>query len=334
MGGRDKIKGYVKAGADWTKTQSKRAYAAYDKKDRQLKAETGKGAIHTCAGTLGDHAGKVFSTPLDFIGKKTNTPFVSEVGKALHGTTRFGTEIAGQTIQGAVKALQGVATWNGGDIIEGGGEFAAVAGRSVGAFVKTASFTAGSTAAVIRGVYQKDYDKLKTGLKGVGKVVIVGAVAFTVFDLVEGDDVSAAEDGDVLMTQNSHLDGQLHQETGIPYKAQTVELPNGVEVTGVFPIFEGVADVHLPEDMYESSDFLHFSYANEQLLEQVRNDTGVASQFTSEQMEQIYFGETPDGYSWHHHEELGRLQLVDEEVHAKSGHSGGRSIWGGGSDAR
>lgn len=30
----------------------------------------------------------------------------------------------------------------------------------------------------------------------------------------------------------------------------------------------------------------------------------------------------------------GKMQLVDREVHAKAGHTGGREIWGGGEEAR
>jgi RHS repeat-associated protein len=36
---------------------------------------------------------------------------------------------------------------------------------------------------------------------------------------------------------------------------------------------------------------------------------------------------TPAGYTWHHHEDLGRMQLVRTDVHAAASHSGGRSIW-------
>jgi hypothetical protein len=44
------------------------------------------------------------------------------------------------------------------------------------------------------------------------------------------------------------------------------------------------------------------------------------------------YGSTPVGadgtqYTWHHHEELGRFQLVRSDVHAKASHWGGRSIW-------
>ena len=58
------------------------------------------------------------------------------------------------------------------------------------------------------------------------------------------------------------------------------------------------------------------------------------AQFTPEQILQIQAGETPDGYVWHHHQEPGRLELVDEGTHAQTGHSGGRFLWGGGSQYR
>lgn len=42
-------------------------------------------------------------------------------------------------------------------------------------------------------------------------------------------------------------------------------------------------------------------------------------------------GETPEGYTWHHHEEPGIIQLVDTEIHAQTGHTGGSELWGEGS---
>jgi len=35
---------------------------------------------------------------------------------------------------------------------------------------------------------------------------------------------------------------------------------------------------------------------------------------------------TPKGYTWHHHEETGRMQLVESNAHAKTGHTGGFSL--------
>lgn len=42
------------------------------------------------------------------------------------------------------------------------------------------------------------------------------------------------------------------------------------------------------------------------------------------------YDKTPEGYTWHHHQDLGRMQLVKNTVHAQKGldHSGGASIWG------
>jgi hypothetical protein len=39
------------------------------------------------------------------------------------------------------------------------------------------------------------------------------------------------------------------------------------------------------------------------------------------------YTKTPAGYTWHHHQDYGRMQLVETTVHAKTGHAGGYSIW-------
>lgn len=42
-------------------------------------------------------------------------------------------------------------------------------------------------------------------------------------------------------------------------------------------------------------------------------------------------GDPPIGYVWHHHQDTGRMQLVDERFHATSSrvrHIGGNSLWG------
>lgn len=39
----------------------------------------------------------------------------------------------------------------------------------------------------------------------------------------------------------------------------------------------------------------------------------------------------PFGYTWHHHQDVGRMQLVREKEHKLSlPHTGGMAIWGGG----
>ena len=38
------------------------------------------------------------------------------------------------------------------------------------------------------------------------------------------------------------------------------------------------------------------------------------------------FRQTPDGFTWHHHEDIGLMQLVDERIHGDFWHSGGFSL--------
>lgn len=37
---------------------------------------------------------------------------------------------------------------------------------------------------------------------------------------------------------------------------------------------------------------------------------------------------SPKGYTWHHHPDKGRMQLIDRQVHAEFKHVGGKAIWG------
>lgn len=135
-------------------------------------------------------------------------------------------------------------------------------------------------------------------------------------------------------TRNKSLENDVHPITGVPFYRKQVEMPNGESVEGVFPEFDSVIDVQLPEDMYEESDSVQFKEANSQLLKKIESDYEFRKQFSEEQIEQIKDGAVPDGYVWHHSEEPGKLQLVDSEIHSKTGHTGGRSLWGGGNENR
>lgn len=39
------------------------------------------------------------------------------------------------------------------------------------------------------------------------------------------------------------------------------------------------------------------------------------------------YSSTPKGYTWHHHQTTGRMQLVETKVHSQTGHTGGFSLW-------
>ena len=137
-----------------------------------------------------------------------------------------------------------------------------------------------------------------------------------------------------LLTRNQALEGDVHPVTGVPFEQKTVVDAEGNLATGVFPKFESSFDAKLPKDMLKASDKEQFAECNHQLQDSVTKKPDTAKSFSSEQIEQIRNGDTPDGYTWHHNEEVGKMQLVKSDVHGQTGHTGGRSIWGGGGEFR
>jgi hypothetical protein len=135
-------------------------------------------------------------------------------------------------------------------------------------------------------------------------------------------------------TRNQDLEGKKHPETGVPFVVKVVENSEGELVEVVVPEFNSVFDAQLPEKLFEATDNEQFTECNRQLKEAVQKDTELAAQFTDEQLQQIMNGDTPDGYTWHHDAEKGKMQLVDAKTHAQTGHTGGKVIWGGGNENR
>ncbi|MGQ3440235.1 T7SS effector LXG polymorphic toxin [Bacillus subtilis] len=119
-----------------------------------------------------------------------------------------------------------------------------------------------------------------------------------------------------------HLKNEKHPKTGIPYDKDG------------FPIFKAKFDTKIDSNLYKESDYLQFKDATLKLKEEIETDPLLRNQFNDLQIEMIKAGETPDGYTWHHHQDPGRMQLVDQKVHRKTGHTGGRHLWGGGSKNR
>ena len=136
-----------------------------------------------------------------------------------------------------------------------------------------------------------------------------------------------------LNTRNSALEGERHPETGVEFVRKEVETDDGIK-EGVFPKFEAIETVDLPEDLYKESDRNQFEHCNQKLKEDIAQNPNLREKFTPEQLEQIDNNETPDGYTWHHSEERGRIELVDSDIHARTGHTGGRNTWGGGTEHR
>jgi hypothetical protein len=96
----------------------------------------------------------------------------------------------------------------------------------------------------------------------------------------------------VSVPRNAHLAGKTHPKTGIPFNK------NG------HPDFSKVvkAEVKIEPTGSRPRDFAAANKA-----------AGLSK--------------TPDGYTWHHHQDYGRMQLVPEEIHRVTGHTGGFSLW-------
>ena len=97
-----------------------------------------------------------------------------------------------------------------------------------------------------------------------------------------------------------------------------------------FPIFESKYDMNLEPSDYTKSRTTHFRRASKDLYNSIQNDSQLASQFTTEEINLFKAGKVPENYTWHHHQDTGRMQLVDSNLHSKTGHDGGFSIWGPG----
>ncbi|MCT4697576.1 HNH endonuclease [Tenacibaculum haliotis] len=176
------------------------------------------------------------------------------------------------------------------------------------------------------------------GLKEVSETEIKDIPLETI-DMVENGSLEALElENNMLKeliierinTINSHLEGIIHPESGIPYVKDIVKLRDGRIIEGVFPEFKSFADIQLPEGLLQETDRNQMGNCNEQLKEMLDKNPELREKFTERQLEQIDAGYKPEGYTWHHHQQVGKMQLVESSVHDVSRHTGGKSLWGGG----
>lgn len=144
---------------------------------------------------------------------------------------------------------------------------------------------------------------------------------------------SISHDGTIhYKTINSDYENRLHP-SGVYFQRSIVKI-RGVEVEGVFPKFDFAYEItKMPEDLWNVSGTKYtdqFTYCNEQLKTAIQNEPVLASQFSSMQRDQILSGSTPAGYTWHHHQEPGRMQLVRKQEHnppaGGANHTGG-ALW-------
>lgn len=124
---------------------------------------------------------------------------------------------------------------------------------------------------------------------------------------------------------------------GVEYEKRIVEI-GGYQVEVVMPKFDSAFDVQLPDELCKGKDKAQFQECNRQLYDAIQNDSELVKKFTPDQIDQIKDGMTkgtaPEGYTWHHDAETGKMQLVDSDIHNNSRHTGGKPLWGGGNGNR
>lgn len=111
-------------------------------------------------------------------------------------------------------------------------------------------------------------------------------------------------------------------------------LHNGKEIlidARGFPIFDDVAafQTHLPRSVSAiKSRPLHFKEATQALNESILRGEVSASSFSKKQLDAIRSGaEKIPGFTWHHHQEIGRIMLIPTDIHQAVGHQGGFKYW-------
>ncbi len=135
-----------------------------------------------------------------------------------------------------------------------------------------------------------------------------------------------------IQTINEDMNGKC---VGGVLFAKRVFTLNGEEVEGVFPLFKSKFNTYLPENLYRASDNEQMKYCTKKLAENIERNPRLAKKFTPRQIEQIRNGEPRiSNLTWHHNEIPGKMQLVDAGDHSAARHTGGRKIWGGGSESR
>lgn len=131
-------------------------------------------------------------------------------------------------------------------------------------------------------------------------------------------------------TDCQDLEGKM-SACGIPYEKKIINY-NGIKIEGVFPVFESVFDTELSKENYQRSNTKQFSECKKNLKEAIDKNPELGKNFTNRELKDIQNGDTPEGYTWHHSEEVGKMQLVKTEDHDRTiggaAHTGGNSIWG------
>ena len=95
-----------------------------------------------------------------------------------------------------------------------------------------------------------------------------------------------------------------------------------------FPKFKAHSTIKLNRRYWHETRERHFYIANKILFDETQRSARARNKYTRQQIHELANGITPNGFVWHHHQDAGVLQLVEEKIHSKTFHIGGYTIWG------
>lgn len=277
-------------------------------------------------------AGKLASKGISKAGLEQTADFVEETTGMIGKASSASVQLTGQVAEGVYKTAKGQVQQDQDERGEGVGELKEAGTRIVKGIGQTLKMGVTNTYETGAGLVNKDYNRAKQGALNLAKLGLVAFTAVSVLDIVSGPDAAEASE---IQAINATLDGDVHPVTGVPFETNTVE-HQGQLIQDVFPVFESNFNAQIPEAAYMDSDTAHFRLANAQLADAIAENPSLAADLglTTTDLQQLQMYQTPAGYTWHHHEQPGVLQLVDTQAHEATAHTGGRLIWGGGSEYR
>ncbi|MDR1432950.1 MAG: HNH endonuclease [Puniceicoccales bacterium] len=135
---------------------------------------------------------------------------------------------------------------------------------------------------------------------------------------------SGAEITSTTLPKESHPNvksaGTRHPESGIVFDNRG------------FPIFDKYVkyETRISGNLKNMTSEGHMRAATRQLRGDIKAGIVDKNMFTEAQLKDIMSGkDTIKDYTWHHHQDVGRMQLVPENIHEDVRHVGGFKMWGG-----
>lgn len=146
-------------------------------------------------------------------------------------------------------------------------------------------------------------------------------------------DVKENYEYEKIQCLNEKLEGNKHPVTKVPFEHKKLVYSDGRRIEGTFAQFPSAFEVELSPELRKASfekQKDELMYDLQMAIDKKTGNRNLRSQFTKDEIESIEYGILPERFVWNHSEEEGIMQLVDADIHDKTAHTGGMSLWGQG----